>query len=128
MRSAAWLQGQWKLSYRAFTSAGKLCAAGVLAFDSRPTDGRSVDGRSLISVRAPFDRGTRYIGPQGGLHAVRISRRGGTFIVDLNPDCIDNNVYVRFRNDGKRSEGEWRYVSDAGLTAQGMVELEEIAR
>ena len=107
-------------NYTAYDSLGTIVAQGIIFFEIQDTT--NIAGEWEISkVGDP-----QSIGPQIGEGRLIGKLSGETFWVALNPDVVDNNVFLQGESARNKYTGKWEWITEAGPTNWGIFTVEKI--
>ena len=96
-------------------ASGAVVATLVVAIPSSlPSSGQDFEGSwELQSHTGAFPIGAVHPGHYRGF------QQDGKLLLDLNPDCADNNVVLETQAQTKHMAGRWRLATAAGLQPGG---------
>jgi hypothetical protein len=97
--------------YRAFDSTGTLVVTGQLIMNLADT----ITGNWTLSAIP----GAHNIGPQNGTGTLTGLMSGDSLAISLNPNMIDNNVFLLGHFSNGTITGKWEYVGFPGVINRG---------
>ena len=103
-------------SYSGYNSKGQLVVVGSMTL--AVTDSQTVSGTWALQCVVPGEN----VGPQTGSGTLLGSIRGARVTVNLNPQWVDNNVFLSGSFDKDRFSGTWMWSTLVGSTAEGKFE------
>jgi hypothetical protein len=99
--------------YIAYDSLGTVVAEGMLYFEFK--DSTNITGEwEIKKVGDPQN-----IGPQIGSGKLVGGFSNETFWVALNPDVVDNSVFLQGKSEENKCTGKWEWITEAGPTNWG---------
>ena len=100
-------------SYSAFDSTNVKIVIGVMKF--RVNENQKISGEWIFEQI----RKNVQAGPQNGYGKLEGQIESGVLLISLNPDLVDNNVFLSANWDEMRLEGKWQYIGFPGIINQG---------
>lgn len=115
-----------RYAYTAYDSSGTAVVKGTLVLDFRKADAKGrnrflLEGTRDLEQVGAVAYAERHVG-EGPLSG-SVGEDGSVWI-DLTPRVEDSNVILRGEFEGRRLEGQWRYVGFAGTRESGRFEAE----
>src|SRR4030042_4139315 len=102
-----------RYNYTGYNEEGTIIVTGYI--DINFQDSTSVTGTwELNAVGNP-----QGIGPQVGTGTLEGGMENGILYINLNPEWVDNNVFLHGVIDGNIYSGQWIYSGFPGVIAQG---------
>ncbi len=99
--------------YSAYNANGDLAVNGTITLTT--IDSSSVSGTWLLLAVIPSDK----IGPQTGTGKLVGSIQKSSISINLNPDWVDNNVFLQGTVSPDSINGRWMWSTFIGPTAEG---------
>ena len=117
------MDGEDIFSYHSYNTAGEKIASGFIDFSIADT--ARIEGCWTLFKKTESGN----IGPQHGKGTLTGRIRQNTLILDLHPEHKDNNIILTAPyNDENMFQGEWKWITYAGISNQGTFKLTKIVR
>jgi hypothetical protein len=102
--------------YAAYNEHGALAVSGWLGIEF--DDAERLHGEWHFGIVGDASR----MGPQTGDGILVGTVQEGRISINLNPQYVDNNVFLFGVTEGSAFKGNWTWISFVGLTSQGAFE------
>ena len=103
-------------AYTAWDSSAQKIATGQLSLIF--IDSTTIQGSWHLRKLTGAARG----GPQNGTGALIGKRNGSQIFLNLQPQTVDNNIYLQGEFTGSKITGTWQWITFAGISDNGNFE------
>jgi hypothetical protein len=107
-----------RYQYTAYNAGDSVVVIGSIALGN-PDSTEFTGSWALATVGGAAD-----VGPQTGVGTLRGSTASGVSI-NLNPNYVDNNVFLVGTSGEREISGTWQWITFAGITTQGRFEMKK---